>query len=105
MQTVENLRWDDLRVLLVLFRAGSLKRAAEELGVNVSTASRRLDALEAAIGVRLFDRTPDGTHPTSAAEELVGFAETMEHAAHGLMRGVQKPVSYTHLTLPTTPYV
>ena len=90
MQTIEDLRWDDLRVLLVLFRVGSLKRAAEELGVNISTASRRIDALEAAIGVRLFERTPDGTHPTVAAEELVGFAETMEYAAHGLMRGVQK---------------
>lgn len=75
------LRWDDVRVLLALYRRGSLKRGAEALGVNISTASRRLDALEASLGVRLFDRTPDGTHATDATEQLIPFAEGMEHAA------------------------
>ena len=41
-----HLRWDDVRVLLALIRSGSLKRAAVALGVNISTVSRRLDALE-----------------------------------------------------------
>lgn len=93
MQTVTNaaetLRWDDLKVLLALHRRGSLKRAAEELGVNISTVSRRLDALEELLGAHLFDRTPDGARPTAAAEQLVPHAESMERAALGFVRGLE----------------
>lgn len=98
------LRWDDLRVFLALHRRGSLKRGAEELGVNISTMSRRLDTLEATTGVHLFDRTPEGTHPTAAAELLLPFAETMEQAAHGFARGVEalelEPEGEVRLTAP-----
>ncbi len=85
----EGLRWDDLKVLLALQRHGSLKRAAEALGVNISTVSRRLDALEEALGAHLYDRTPDGVRPTAAAEQLVPHAEAMERAAAGLVRGLE----------------
>lgn len=93
MQTAKNaaetLRWDDLKVLLALYRRGSLKRAAEALGVNISTVSRRLDALEELLGAHLFDRTPDGVRPTAAAEQLVPHAEAMERAAQGLVHGLE----------------
>ena len=104
MQSHPELRWDDLRVLLALHRRGSLKRAAELMGVNISTVSRRLDALEAAAGVRLFDRTPEGTHPTAAAEELLPFAESMEQAAHAFARGTEafeaEPEGEVRITAP-----
>lgn len=90
MQSHPDLRWDDLRVLLALYREGSLKRAATVMGVNVSTMSRRLDALEAAADAHLFDRTPEGTLPTAVTEELVAFAESMEHAAMGFVRGLEQ---------------
>lgn len=82
-------RWDDLRVLLAVFREGSLKRAASTLSVNISTASRRLDALEEELGVRLFDRTPEGAKPTDAAERLVVHAEAMERGALGVRQTVE----------------
>ncbi|MEM6990965.1 MAG: LysR family transcriptional regulator [Myxococcota bacterium] len=88
MQIREEPRWDDLRVLLALSRHGSLKRSAEALGVNISTVSRRLDALEASTGAHLFDRTPAGVHATAAAEQLLPFAEAMESAAAGLAHGL-----------------
>jgi len=81
-------RWDDARVLLALSRSGTLQGAGERLSVNASTVSRRLDALEAALGVHLFDRTPDGARPTVAAEQLLPLAEQMEHAAMGLRQAV-----------------
>jgi DNA-binding transcriptional LysR family regulator len=90
MQSLVDLRWDDLRVMLALVRRGSLKRGAEDLGVNVSTMSRRLDALEEAAGTHLFDRTPEGTKPTAATEQLVVFAEAMEQAAMGFSRGLER---------------
>lgn len=83
------LRWDDFRVLLALARHGALGRAADALEVNISTVSRRLDALEAALGVQLFDRNSDGTRPTAAAEQLLPLAETMEHAADTMAMELQ----------------
>jgi len=77
------LRWDDARVVALL-RERSLSAAGARLGVNASTASRRLTALEAALGTRLFDRTPDGVLPTAVALELAPHAEAMERAAAGL---------------------
>ena len=101
---MDALRWDDLRVLLAVFRQGSLKRAARDLGVNISTVSRRLDALEATTRLHLFDRAREGTLPTAAAERLLPFAERMEHAAQGLAQGLQsleaEPEGGVRLTAP-----
>lgn len=89
MQSPPRLRWDDARVLLALLQARTLSGAGARLGVNASTASRRLEALEAALGARLFDRTADGVLPTSLAEELAPHAEAMERAAAGLALAAQ----------------
>ncbi len=88
MRVKNKLRWDDLKVVLSLARHGSLKRAAADLGVNISTVSRRLDGLEASLGRHLFDRTPDGTWPTAATEQLLPFAEAMAHAAGRFLRAL-----------------
>jgi DNA-binding transcriptional LysR family regulator len=54
------LDWDDLRYVLAVRRAGSLNAAARSLKVDKATVSRRIGAVEQALGVRLFDRKPDG---------------------------------------------
>jgi DNA-binding transcriptional LysR family regulator len=77
-------RWDDARILLALMRGGSLKAAGRLLQINPSTVGRRLDALEDGLGLRLFDRTPDGVLATAAAEQLFPFAEGLERAAADL---------------------
>jgi DNA-binding transcriptional LysR family regulator len=59
-------------------RSGQLAGAAARLGLDVSTVSRRIDRLEADLGVHLFDRTREGTVPTSAAEAMLPAAEDME---------------------------
>lgn len=104
MQTLSNLRWDDLRLVLALMRRGSLKGAAEDLEVNISTVGRRLDALENSVGQHLFDRTPDGTHPTAAAELMLPFAETMEQAAAGVSNALDgleaEPEGLVRITAP-----
>ncbi|BDG05106.1 LysR family transcriptional regulator [Anaeromyxobacter oryzae] len=86
---MQGLRWDDAKVLLALLQTRSLSRAGARLRVNASTVSRRLDALEAAVGVHLFDRTPDGLLPTAVAEALGPHAEAMERAASGLALAAQ----------------
>jgi len=54
-----------------------------------ATVGRRLAALEAALGVRLFLRTPGGYVPTPAGELAGAAAERMEQAAHQLQRQLQ----------------
>ncbi len=74
-------RWDDVRLFLALFRERNLARAGKRLGVDASTTSRRLAALERELGTRLFDRTREGLRATAAAERLAAPAERMEAAA------------------------
>jgi len=82
-------RWDDLRIFLAAFREGSCAAAGARLGVNQSTISRRIAALESDLGVRLFDRTPDGLLPSAAAEEIVPRAELFEATAAELIDAVE----------------
>lgn len=79
---LQDLSWDDVRIFLAAQRYKSLGAAAARLGLNVSTVSRRLQGLEAALGVRLFERTREGLLGTFAAERVLPAAEAME-AAHG----------------------
>jgi DNA-binding transcriptional LysR family regulator len=79
-QAVE-IRWDDVRIFLAVHRQHTLAAAAAKLGVDMSTVSRRLAALEADLGERLFERTREGLAPARAAERVLAAAEAME-AAH-----------------------
>jgi DNA-binding transcriptional LysR family regulator len=78
--------WDDLRVFLTLAREGSLTAAARRLEVSHPTVARRVKSLEDAIGARLFDRLPDRFALTTAGEELLADAQTMEQAAESIHR-------------------
>lgn len=48
--------WGDLQAFAAICEAGSVSRASSRLGVNHATVIRRVRALEAALGPRLFDR-------------------------------------------------
>jgi DNA-binding transcriptional LysR family regulator len=73
--------WDDLRAFLAMARAGRLTVAARQMGVDHSTLSRRIAALEHAIGVKLFDRRAVGFVLTPEGERLITEAEAMETLA------------------------
>jgi len=76
--------WDGLRVFLAVARAGRISVAARKLGVEHTTVSRRLAALEAAIGAPLFHRTAAGYLPTPLGQEILPTAENIERAAEGI---------------------
>jgi DNA-binding transcriptional LysR family regulator len=76
--------WDDLRYVLAIARKGNLSRAASGLGVTRTTVGRRLRAIESRLGVRLFDRTPEGFAPTAAGQDMREIAERMEASVHAL---------------------
>ena len=70
---------DDLRYLLAVARTGRLISAATLLGVDHTTVRRRIDRLEAALGVRLLDRGVDGWELTAIGRDVAERAAPLEH--------------------------
>ncbi len=52
-------------------RNGSLRSAAEELGITPSALNRRILSLEEELGVEIFERHPSGLRPNIAGELLL----------------------------------
>ncbi|WP_105133038.1 LysR family transcriptional regulator [Burkholderia sp. BE12] len=84
----QRMSWDDLRLVLAVAQAGSLGGAARRLGVSHATVFRRLAAIEAALRVRLFERTRTGYAPTSAGADVAAAAERIEDEVLGVERRV-----------------
>ena len=76
--------WDDVRYFLAVARGGSVRAAAERLGVNHSTVLRRVAQLEDRLGAHMFERLPSGYRLTAAGEEVLEFADQMEASSHQL---------------------
>lgn len=83
-----SIDWDDLRVYLAIFSSRSLRGAARALGLNHATVNRRLTALEAAFGSKLFDRSRQGFVPTQAGEDLLEMAEQVEDQVFRAQRDI-----------------
>lgn len=82
--------WNDLRYFLAVAQGGSLSSAAQQLGVSVSTVSRRIDTLEQSLKLRLFrphrdgyDLTPDGQGLLPAADQAAAEMRHFERKAKG----------------------
>lgn len=82
------MEWSDLRYVLALADAGSMVAAARSLGVEHTTVSRRIAALERSLGVRLFVRTPDGQRPTSAGEAAIATGRAVHRSILELERAI-----------------
>ena len=82
------LDWSDLRYALAVGHRGTLAAAARQLGVNATTVQRRLDALEARLGARLFDRSKSGYQPTEAGAMVLEQARRMADQADEIERRV-----------------
>lgn len=70
--------WDDFRLVRAIADHGGLTRAADQLGINHSTAFRRLAAIEAGIATALFERHRSGYVPTEAGQAMVAAAAQMD---------------------------
>ncbi|MDM0037630.1 LysR family transcriptional regulator [Variovorax sp. J22G21] len=82
-----------MRFFLAVARDGSLSGAARTLRVEHSTVARRVAALEASLGVRLFDRLPRSWTLTSEGEALIAPAERLEHEALAFSRAATSATS------------
>lgn len=106
--------WDNVRYFLAVAREGSVRAAAERLGVNHSTVLRRIAQLEQRLGARMFEKLPSGYRITAAGEEVLELAQQMEASSHqletrvfgrdqgvrGLLRVTMAPPLASHLLMP-----
>ncbi|WP_412552218.1 LysR family transcriptional regulator [Shimia sp. MIT1388] len=70
--------WDEVRTAFQVARQGTVSGAAEVLGVHHATVIRHIDALEAQLGVKLFQRHARGYTATEAGEDLMRVAQTTD---------------------------
>ena len=82
------LDWDDLRLFLAVARSGSFLASGRKLALNHTTLARRIAGLEAALGTRLFDRSPRGVQLTRAGAELLEHADRVEAEILAAGRGL-----------------
>jgi len=106
--------WDDIRYFLAVARGGSVRAAAEGLGVYHSTVLRRIAQLEDRLAAQMFEKLPSGYRLTAAGEEVLELAHQMEASSHqletrvfgrdqgvrGLLRVTLPPPLATHLLMP-----
>ncbi len=100
------LDWDDFRLVRAIAASGGLTRAADQLGINHSTAFRRLAAIEAAVEASLFERHRAGYAPTAAGAAMVEAAARMEADVAQFTRAIagqaQDPAGELRITAPAS---
>jgi LysR family transcriptional regulator, cyn operon transcriptional activator len=89
-----NMNLRDLRTFVAVADAGGVRRAAARLNVTQPTASRQIHALEAELGVPLFDRlgrrvrlTSEGDDLLRRVRRLLADAESVGERARALKSG------------------
>ncbi|WP_170763972.1 LysR family transcriptional regulator [Ruegeria lacuscaerulensis] len=88
--------WDEVRTAYQVARMGTVSGAAEVLGVHHATVIRHIDAIEARLTVKLFQRHARGYTPTEAGEDLLRVAQATEDQFNqlvGRMKGRGDDVS------------
>lgn len=86
MQT--HIDWNYYLYFLKVAESGSLKSAARELGVNHSTAFRRINSLEERLQVRLFERSRNGYVLTKAGEEIFDRVSQIDDQMYSIQRSL-----------------
>ncbi|MBZ5712952.1 LysR family transcriptional regulator [Nannocystis pusilla] len=81
--------WDAVRYFLAVAREGSFSRAARALATDQSTVSRRVAALEEALGRKLFERGPRAVVQSTFGAQLVEQALEVERAMLALQDRAQ----------------
>jgi DNA-binding transcriptional LysR family regulator len=81
---LDRVSWDDLRLFAVAARELSFRKAGSTLHTSSSTIVRRMERLESILGVRLFDRLPNGLALTREGRSVFTAAKEMERASLSL---------------------
>ena len=77
----------DIQAFLTVVESGSFTRAAQQLNASTAAISRRVSALEGALGIRLLNRTTRQLRLTDAGKQ---YADDMQHVMMALEEAEQK---------------
>lgn len=81
--------WDEIRTAFHVARLGTVSGAAEALGVHHATVIRHIDALEAQLGVKLFQRHARGYTATEAGQDLLLVAQATDDQFNQLVSRIK----------------
>lgn len=70
--------WTEVKTAWKVAELGTLSAAGNALGVHRATVQRHVDALEDALGIKLFQRHARGYEPTDAGKELINVASLVD---------------------------
>ena len=97
--------WSDFKVVLALANEGSVAGAARVLGVDGSTVSRRLAALEKAVGATLilrggrkFSLTAEGKSAIAAAQAIETVVASAKSAIRTAKQDVEGVVKFSFVS-------
>jgi len=80
------MNWDDLRFFLAAAETGSLSAAAKRLRSNQPTIGRHIDALEMALGLKLFQRHKQGLTLTQEGALILEQSRSIQSATLAIQR-------------------
>ena len=86
---MNSMNWDGFRYFVAAAEAGSLSSAATLLSSNQSTVGRHIDALESALGIKLFQRSVKGLDLTEEGQAIYEQAQNIQHSIVKIQRVVQ----------------
>ncbi len=81
--------WDEIRTAFQVARVGTVSGAAEVLGVHHATVIRHIDALEARLSAKLFQRHPRGYTPTEAGAIFWQWGRPRKISSRSSPQGLQ----------------
>jgi DNA-binding transcriptional LysR family regulator len=82
---------DQLQTFLWVARLQGVRRASEQMNISQPAVTARLQALEDALQVKLFERTTRGVHLTREGELLRGYAEQIVFVQEEIRQRVSDP--------------
>ena len=85
MLQTDHVTFRQLSYFCAVIDYGSLRRAADRLGVTQPTLSAQIGAMEKTLDLVLFERSRKGVHPTAAARELLPGARRVLEDMQGLL--------------------
>lgn len=85
-----------MRYFVAMSQAGTMSKAAEELGLTQPALSAMMKKLEAEVGARLMDRTRRGVELTEAGRVFLVGAEEALRRAESAVKSVRELVGLEH---------
>ena len=97
---------EELRIFLAVVGAGNFSQVARDHSVAVSSITRKISALEAELGVKLFRRSPRSVTLTDAGSQFLDSARKLvaelDEAKAGLAERQADPRGLLTVTAPAT---